>query len=138
MSSIPATPNSAISSTSGTQAGGNPRANLDTSDFIQLFTAQLQHQDPMSPMDDNAMVTQMSALTSVTQLQTLSASNSQIAASLASSGAVGLLGRTVTYDDANGAAHTGTVEKISTKGGSPALTVSGTDGIDPSSITQVA
>jgi flagellar basal-body rod modification protein FlgD len=89
-------------------------------------------------MDNNAMVSQMSALTSASQLQNMSASNAEIASSLATSSAVGLLGRNVTYTDINQQTHTGTVEKVTTKDGTPSLTVSGIDGVLSSSITQVA
>jgi flagellar basal-body rod modification protein FlgD len=123
-------------STTGTQVD-NPKGQLGKDDFLKLFVAQMQHQDPMSPMDDNAMVQQMSALSSVEQLTNLSATNDRMAASLAQSSALGLIGHTVTYADADGS-HTGTVEKVTNKDGSPLLTVAGTDDIDPSSITQVS
>jgi flagellar basal-body rod modification protein FlgD len=137
MTAIPST-TSATPSTTGTQASGNPKAGLGKDDFLKLFVAQLQHQDPMSPMDNNAMMSQMAAMSSVEQLTNLTASNARMASSLTQSGAVGLIGRTVTYADADGTTHTGTVEKVSTQDGSPLLTVAGADGVDPSSITQVA
>jgi flagellar basal-body rod modification protein FlgD len=124
-------------STTGTQASGNPKATLGKDDFLKLFVAQMQHQDPMSPMDNNAMVQQMSAISSVEQLTNLTAANDKMAAQLAQSGALGLIGRTVTWTDADGP-RSGTVEKVTTTDGTPTLTVSGTAGVDPSSITQVA
>jgi flagellar basal-body rod modification protein FlgD len=138
MTAIPSTTSTATSSTTGTQATGNPKGALGKDDFLKLFVAQLQHQDPMSPMDNNAMMSQMAAMSSVEQLANLSDSNARMATSLAQSGAVGLIGRTVTYADADGTTHTGTVQKIATEDGSPLLTVDGTDGVDLSSITQVA
>jgi hypothetical protein len=44
----------------------------------------------------------------------------------------------VTWTDTDDVVHTGVVEKVSTKDGAPSLTVAGTDGVDLSSITQVA
>jgi flagellar basal-body rod modification protein FlgD len=61
-----------------------------------------------------------------------------MAANLSSTSAIGLIGRTVSYVDANDEIHTGIVEKVTTAGGTPSLTVAGVDGIDPSTITQVA
>ena len=49
-----------------------------------------------------------------------------------------LIGRTVTYLDQDEISHTGTVEKVTVTDGKPSLTVAGSDGIDPSTITQVA
>jgi hypothetical protein len=61
-----------------------------------------------------------------------------MAANLQMTQSVSLLGRTVTYLDENDVAHTGTVEKVATAGGKPVLTVSGTEGVDPATITQIA
>jgi|tagenome__1003787_1003787.scaffolds.fasta_scaffold20311082_2 flagellar basal-body rod modification protein FlgD len=122
----------------GTQSVVNPKSLLDKDDFLKLFVAQLQHQDPMSPMDNDQMVSQMSQLSTVEQLTNLASTNASMASSLVSSSAVGLIGRTVTWTDSDKATHTGVVTKVSTKDGAPSLTVGDTDGVDPSSITQVA
>ena len=106
--------------------------------FMNLLVTQLQHQDPMSPMDNDQMVAQMSQLSTVEQLTNMASANAGMAQSLAQSSAVGLIGRTVTWTDTDKTAHTGVVEKVSTKDGAPSLTVAGTDGVRPSSITQVA
>ena len=137
MSTIPATSSTTLSTT-GTQADGNPKATLGKDDFLKLFVAQMQHQDPMSPMDNNAMVQQMSAISSVEQLTNLSAANDKMAAQLAQSGALGLIGRSVTWTAADGTSNSGTVDKVTVTDGAPTLTVSGTPGVDPSTITQVA
>jgi flagellar basal-body rod modification protein FlgD len=134
MTSIPPTSSTA----QATSSVVNPKSLLGKDDFIKLFVTQLQHQDPMSPMDNDQMVAQMSQLSTVEQLTNLAATNGQMAQSLAASNAVGLIGRTVTWTDGDKAEHSGLVEKVSTKDGAPSLTVAGTDGVDPSSITQVA
>lgn len=38
---------------------------LDQADFMRLMTTQLQHQDPLKPMDNNQMVAQMAQLSTV-------------------------------------------------------------------------
>jgi flagellar basal-body rod modification protein FlgD len=116
----------------------NPGSMLDKDDFLKLFVTQLQHQDPMAPMDNDQMVSQMSQLSSVEQMTNLASSNAQMAVSLANANAIGLIGRTVSWTDADDAVHTGVVEKVSTIDGKPSLTVAGTPGVDPSTITQVA
>jgi flagellar basal-body rod modification protein FlgD len=116
----------------------NPKSLLGKNDFMKLFVMQLQHQDPMSPMDNDQMVAQMSQLSTVEQLTNLAATNAGMAQSLAASNAIGLIGRTVTWTDADDAVHTGVVERVTTKDGAPSLTVGGTDGVSPASITQVA
>ena len=138
MTAIGSTSSTTPTSTTGTQASGNPKATLGKDDFLKLFVAQMQHQDPMSPMDNNAMVQQMSAISSVEQLTNLTAANDKMASQLAQTGALGLIGRSVTWSAADGTSQTGTVEKVTVTDGSPTLTVAGTPGVDPSSITQVA
>jgi flagellar basal-body rod modification protein FlgD len=136
---------SSTSSTATSQAAAsgskplvNPGGILDKDDFLKLFVAQLQHQDPMAPMGNDQMVQQMSALSSVEQLSNMATSNAQMAQAIGSSHAIGLIGRTVTWTGDDDVVHTGTVEKVTTADGVPSLTVAGTPGVNPSSITQVA
>jgi flagellar basal-body rod modification protein FlgD len=138
MTSIPSTSTAAASDLKPTTSLVNPNSLLDKDDFLKLFVTQLQHQDPMSPMDNDQMVAQMSQLSTVEQLTNMASANAVMAQTQAQSSAVALIGRTVTWADADGSTHTGAVEKVSTKDGAPSLTVAGTDGVDPSSITQVA
>jgi flagellar basal-body rod modification protein FlgD len=111
---------------------------LGKDDFLKLFVAQLSHQDPMNPMNDQDMMGQMASFSQLEQITNMAAANQSMATNLSSSSAVGLIGRTVTYLDQDEISHTGTVEKVTVTDGKPSLTVAGTDGIDPSSITQVA
>src|SRR4051794_21388890 len=111
---------------------------LGKDDFLKLFVAQLQHQDPMNPMQDADMMGQMASFSTLEQVSNMAVENQRIAQNLTASNAVGLLGRTVTWVDENGESHTGAVEKVATKDGSPSLTVGGVDDVSPSSITQVA
>ena len=104
---------------------------LDKDGFLKLFVAQLQHQDPTAPMDSGESVQQMSSFSMVEQI-------TNMATQQANSSAVALIGRTVSYVDADKVTQTGTVESVSTKEGKSTLTIAGKAGIDPTSITQVA
>ncbi|WP_282276859.1 flagellar hook capping FlgD N-terminal domain-containing protein [Stenotrophomonas sp. PS02297] len=44
---------------------------LDQADFLRLMTTQLQHQDPLKPMDNSQMVAQMAQLSTVQGLSDL-------------------------------------------------------------------
>src|SRR3954449_10299376 len=124
---------------SGSTSASNPSAALDKDGFLKLFIAQLQHQDPSKPMDTNDSMQQMSSFSMVEQITNMATTNAKIAASLNTSSAVGLIGRTVTYTGTDKALHTGTVERVATsKDGVATITVSGQAGIDPSTITEVA
>lgn len=72
---------------------------MNTDDFLKLFVAQLQYQDPLAPQDPTEMLGQLAQLTQVEQsYNTTTALNNLLAAqnsSLASS-AVSLIGGTIT------------------------------------------
>jgi flagellar basal-body rod modification protein FlgD len=121
-----------------TQAPGSINGQLGKDDFLKLFVAQLQHQDPMNPMNDSEFMGQMASFSTLEQVSNLASANARIADNLASSHAIGLIGRTVTWTDEAGTTHTGAVERVTTTDGKPLLTVAGTEGVDPTTITQVA
>ena len=129
MPSIPSANTSPAATTQAAKSGTNSAMGKDQ--FLKLFVAQLQHQDPMNPMQDSDFMGQMASFSTLEQVSNLASEN-------AKTNAIGLIGRTVTYKGKDGAEHTGAVEKVSTKDGKPSLTVGGTDGVDPSSISQVA
>ena len=90
-------------------------------------------------MDTNDSMQQMSSFSMVEQITNMASTNTKIAASLNTSSAVGLIGRTVTYIDSSDQLKTGKVEKVATsKDGVSTITVGGLAGIDPSTITEVA
>ena len=124
---------------SGSKSVSNPNSTLDKDGFLKLFIAQLSHQDPSSPMDTTDQMQQMSSFSMVEQITNMANTNTKIASSLNTSAAVGLIGRTVTYMDADNSFHTGKVERVATsKDGVSTVTVGGTPGVDPSTITEVA
>jgi flagellar basal-body rod modification protein FlgD len=126
-------------STSKTTSVANPDATLDKDGFLRLFVAQLRHQDPTAPMDTGESMAQMAQFSMVEQITNMAGTNAKIATQLNTSSAVGLIGRTVSYLDADGAVQTGKVERVATsKDGQASLTIAGRSGIDPSSISEVS
>ncbi len=136
--SIQVPPTTNTSAAAGTQAKGNEGANLGKDDFLKLFVAQMTHQDPSKPMDDQAFMGQMAQFSTLEQISNMAAANVRVAESLGQSQAISLIGRTVTYVDEADVAHTGKVEKVTTAGGKTVLTVGGVTGIDPATISEVA
>jgi flagellar basal-body rod modification protein FlgD len=88
------------------------KGDLGQDAFLKLMVAQLQHQDPMAPTDSAAMMTQMAQITSVEQLAQIAEGFSAMENNQDFSSAVALLGRTVTYEKADGSQATGVVSSV--------------------------
>ena len=121
----------------GTKPAGG--ATLGKDDFLKLLVAQLQHQDPMNPTDNNEFMSQMTSYSTLEQVTNLAKTNAEMASTLSMGQALGLLGKTVTYVGEDGkTTHTGVVEKVVTDGGVAKLTVSGVEGIEPATVSEVS
>ena len=120
------------------QEASGANGQLGKDDFLKLFVAQLQHQDPLKPMEDKEFMGQMASFSTLEQVAKLATANEKLASSLSLSGSLGFIGRTVTYKDAAGETKTGVVGRVHTAEGKVSLTVGGIDGVDPTTITQVA
>ena len=82
---------------------------------------------------------QMASFSTLEQVTNLATANEAIATNLSLSHSVGLLGRTVTWkDEDERRADRRRAEGQPVADGKPVLTVSGTEGVDPSKITQIA
>jgi len=56
---------SALGLTAPNSDTSTKKSTLDQADFLRLMTEQLQHQDPLKPMDNSQMVAQMAQLSQV-------------------------------------------------------------------------
>ena len=100
--------------------------------------SQLQHQDPMEPANDTEFIGQMAQFSALEQESNTAQSTSQMADQLGRAGALGLIGKTVTYADADGNPQSGVVQQVDIGAdGAATLTVGGKGGIDAGSVTQV-
>jgi flagellar basal-body rod modification protein FlgD len=139
MAPTPITPTGApgaMTPKSSSSALGN--ADLSKDQFLKLFVAQLKHQDPMSPMQDMEFMGQMASFSTLEQITNMAVANEAMAVNQYMNQSVNLIGRNVTWTDSAEVTHTGVVEKVNYEGGYPVLTVSGTEGVDPNQITQIA
>jgi flagellar basal-body rod modification protein FlgD len=121
-------------------AGAAPKPagqTLGKDDFLKLLVGQLQHQDPLQPSDDQQWIGQMAQFSQLEQVSNTAQTTQKIVDTLNMNGTMALIGRTVTYLDQAGAAHTGPVQTVDVAGGTASLTVDGVAGIDAGSVTQV-
>jgi len=110
---------------------------LGKDDFLKLLVTQLQHQDPMNPMDDKDFMGQMAQFSSLEQITNLVAATQQQAFSSQMSQAVGLIGHQVSWVSADGTNGSGTASKVSISDGAIQITV-GDSQITPDEIVQVS
>ncbi len=64
--------------TSSSDSVTNPNGVLNNADFMKLFLAELQAQDPTSPMDTDKMITQTAQLTQLESYQKMQTSLEQV------------------------------------------------------------
>lgn len=123
--------------TSGASAsksvGGNA---LSGDDFMLLLLAQLQHQNPLEPMDETTMMGQITQLNSLQELQKISSAIENASKSSRLTEAAALIGKNVTYTTTDGKSHSGIVTGVSLLGGETILYV-GDKMVPQSSVTSV-
>lgn len=97
---------------------------MDGDAYMELFLASLQNQDPTEPMSTSEMMQSTATLSQMQMLSSLGTVMDGLTLSQNQATATGLIGKTVTYLDANtGAEITGKVEGVSMSGASPALLI---------------
>src|SRR4249919_148524 len=98
--------------TSGTlgaaAAGTNPNAILGKDDFLKLLVTQLQHQDPMNPMDDKDFMGQMAQFSSLEQITNLVTATETMGFSSQVTQSVSLIGHQVGFTREDGTTGSGT------------------------------
>ena len=110
---------------------------VDKNMFLSMLVAQMKNQNPMQPTDSSQWIAQMAQFSEVEQVSNMATDESKVAKALGVSQTESLLGRTVTYADANGATQQGKVDRVDIAGDSATLDIGGQSGIDPSTVTQV-
>ncbi len=70
-------------------------ADFGSVEFMQLLMAQLQHQNPLEPMNDSEMMNQISSLNSLDELRAIKIMMSESAVSSQASYGASLIGKSV-------------------------------------------
>ena len=107
-------------------------------DFLKLLVGQLQHQDPLEPSQDTEFIGQMAQFAALEQESNTAKSTSEISDQLGRTGALGLIGKTVSYTAEDKSIKTGVVQQVDIgSDGKATLTVGGIAGIKAAAVTQV-
>lgn len=129
---------SSASATSSSAALTEATSGLGKDDFLKLLVAQLQNQDPLSPVNDQEFMGQLTSFSTLEQVTNLASSSEHLNETVNDQQAIALIGHTVTYTKADGTTAEGVVEKVNFSGEEGLLlTIGGEAGIKPGVITEV-
>ncbi|MFL6060783.1 MAG: flagellar hook capping FlgD N-terminal domain-containing protein [Marmoricola sp.] len=122
--SIPATEavTTGMFSSTGTSPTGTSTS-TDKNMFLQLLVAQMRYQDPMNPTDSSQFLSQSAQFTSLEKMETVADQTSALFSASLAFGASGLIGKQVTWNDADGNSKTGTVGSVTFGSTGPILDV---------------
>jgi flagellar basal-body rod modification protein FlgD len=112
----------AITPTAQSTAGA-----LGKDDFLKLLVTQLQHQDPLNPMEDKDFIGQMAQFSSLEQITNLTRSMERMSLSSEMSQAVALIGHEVTYSTGKDTTATGTATAVTMNAGDVKITIGETE-----------
>ncbi len=84
---------------------------------MKLLLAQLQHQDPLKPMDDQAFIAQVAQFNALEQMQSVNKTLTTLRESQQLSEASGLIGKTIQATDTESKDVTGVVTGVSVEKG---------------------
>jgi flagellar basal-body rod modification protein FlgD len=132
---------SAVSGTTSTNSGTTTSTSQNTLDqdaFLKLLIAEMQNQDPLSPMDNTEYVAQLAQFSSLEQMQQMNSALDSMNTSYSANQALNLVGKTVTYqspDDAT-VTLTGTVTGVVFDDGEAKLKI-GSDTVGLDAIKQI-
>lgn len=112
MSSVSGTNNTSGSTSTGTTTGNDLR-NVDLNQFLTLLVTEMQNQDPLNPMDNSQLLTQISQIREIGSTNQLTETLSSLATGQGLTMASGLIGKTVSALGDDAKEITGVVDKVS-------------------------
>ena len=112
---------------------------LGKDDFLKLLVGQMKNMDPLSESgkDPSESVGQMTQFSMLEQITNLTQSTQALSLQSKVASTISLIGRSVSYSEADGTTAQGTVETVQTAGGKVSMTINGEAGIDPDKVLEV-
>jgi flagellar basal-body rod modification protein FlgD len=86
----------------------------------------MRYQDPMNPTDSSQFLAQSAQFTALEKMQDVADQTAQLLTAQMAFGASGLIGKQVTWVDADGVSRTGSVSRVTFGADGPELDVDGT------------
>src|SRR5262249_10087733 len=117
------TPTTQPTTTGSTKSTSPDDMGLGKDDFLKLLVSQLQHQDPMNPVDDKDFMGQMAQFTSVEQLTNMASSIDRMSVASQSTQSIALIGKTVGWKKEDGTTGEGVATSVAFDDGAIKITV---------------
>jgi flagellar basal-body rod modification protein FlgD len=118
---------SGLMALAGSSSAASAKATDDHDTFLQLLVAQLKYQDPMNPADSSQFMAQNAQFTALEKMQDVADGMNSLLSAQLSFGSANMIGKQVTWVDANGVKQSGTATGASFLSTGPVLTVNGSD-----------
>lgn len=109
----------------------------DANTFMQLMVAQLKYQDPMNPTDSTQFLTQQAMFTQLQAVQQIQDQTAMLMSAQMAFGASALIGKQVSWTNADGSTNSGAVSAATFTSSGPTLTV-GSQQVPLTSVVSVA
>lgn len=104
-----------------------PTKDIDKEAFLQLLVAQMKNQDPSNPMDSSQLMTQTTQLSTLEQLTAIADTTRESFALQMRMAASELIGKQVTYADADGVKTTAVATAVNFDASVPTIKVGDKD-----------
>jgi flagellar basal-body rod modification protein FlgD len=101
----------------GTSNFPGSKQELSMEDFFKLLTVQLTSQDPLKPMDDTEFISQMTAFSSLSELEGMARDMKKMRQEQSTFNAQMLIGKEITAMTSNGGIINGIVTRIARENG---------------------
>ena len=134
MTTVPPTTSSSASqsSTSSASSASDALNNIDLGTFLTLMIKELQNQDPLNPMDNSQILTQLSQIRSIGASDKLTQTLNSVLLGQNISSATNLIGAQVTALSDTNESVTGVVDRVSIDNGTPKLHIENPSGLTAS------
>ncbi|MCX6066477.1 MAG: hypothetical protein NT121_12100 [Chloroflexi bacterium] len=109
---------------------------LDSAQFMQILMAQLTHQNPLEPMNNNEMMSQFSQLNSLQELRDIHTAMDKVSASNQVNYYASLIGKTVKATRADGKVLEGVVDGVLTEKDNPQVLI-GSETVNLTDVTEI-
>ena len=117
-------------------ASADPLRGVDLSSFMKMMITELQNQDPLNPMDNSQILSQISQIQQIQSSASLTSTLGSVSRGQSLSSASALIGRNIKALDSDGNDVTGKVDKVTITDNTPTLVV-GTSEVSLDNIREV-